>query len=203
TKGSTTKGTDPTPPRGRMPGSTRTRSTPTTMRTAAMRSTAVTGGTTATAITSRSSVGCSGSCWSSRCPSSASRRCSLTCSATPSRPSRACPGSPPSPAPSSTRGSGAPPSPAGCSGAGTVLALLIVIMLLGHWREMRSLAQTSSALDSLAALLPDEAERIEGDDLVTVAPDDLREGDLVLVRPGASVPADGTVVEGRADGDES
>ena len=43
------------------------------------------------------------------------------------------------------------------------LALLIVIMLLGHWIEMRSLAQTSSALDSLAALLPDEAERVEGD----------------------------------------
>ncbi len=50
------------------------------------------------------------------------------------------------------------------------LALLIVIMLLGHWIEMRSLAQTSSALDSLAALLPDEAERVEGDDVVTVAP---------------------------------
>jgi Cu2+-exporting ATPase len=83
------------------------------------------------------------------------------------------------------------------------LALLIVIMLLGHWIEMRSLAQTSSALDSLAALLPDEAERIEGEEIVTVAPSDLREGDLVLVRPGASVPADGTVVEGRADVDES
>ena len=83
------------------------------------------------------------------------------------------------------------------------LALLIVIMLLGHWIEMRSLAQTSSALDSLAALLPDEAERIEGDQIVTVAPADLRTGDLVLVRPGASIPADGTVVEGRADVDES
>ena len=83
------------------------------------------------------------------------------------------------------------------------LALLIVIMLLGHWIEMRSLAQTSSALDSLAALLPDEAERIEGDEIVTVAPSELREGDLVLVRPGASIPADGTVVEGRADVDES
>src|SRR5690606_40164682 len=47
------------------------------------------------------------------------------------------------------------------------LALLIVIMLLGHWVEMRSLAQTSSALDSLAALLPDEAERVEGDQVVT------------------------------------
>ena len=43
------------------------------------------------------------------------------------------------------------------------LALLIVIMLLGHWIEMRSLAQTTSALDSLAALLPDEAERVVGD----------------------------------------
>ncbi|TDP79698.1 Cu2+-exporting ATPase [Brachybacterium sp. AG952] len=83
------------------------------------------------------------------------------------------------------------------------LALLIVIMLLGHWIEMRSLAQTSSALDSLAALLPDEAERIEGEDIVPVAPADLRTGDLVLVRPGASIPADGTVVEGRADVDES
>ncbi|WP_434174900.1 heavy metal translocating P-type ATPase [Brachybacterium conglomeratum] len=83
------------------------------------------------------------------------------------------------------------------------LALLIVIMLLGHWIEMRSLAQTSSALDSLAALVPDEAERIEGDQIVTVAPADLRTGDLVLVRPGASIPADGTVVEGRADVDES
>ena len=83
------------------------------------------------------------------------------------------------------------------------LALLIVIMLLGHWIEMRSLAQTSSALDSLAALLPDGAERIEGEEIVTVAPSELRTGDLVLVRPGASIPADGTVVEGRADVDES
>jgi len=83
------------------------------------------------------------------------------------------------------------------------LALLIVIMLLGHWVEMRSLAQTTSALDSLAALLPDTAERVEGDDLVSVSPSELRRGDLVLVRPGASVPADGTIREGRADVDES
>ncbi|WP_262850619.1 heavy metal translocating P-type ATPase [Mumia quercus] len=83
------------------------------------------------------------------------------------------------------------------------LALLIVIMLLGHWIEMRSLAQTTSALDSLAALLPDEAERVDGDDIVTVAPADLRVGDLVVVRPGASVPADGVVTEGAADVDES
>ncbi|PSJ19294.1 heavy metal translocating P-type ATPase, partial [Halomonas sp. ND22Bw] len=67
------------------------------------------------------------------------------------------------------------------------LALLIVIMLLGHWIEMRSLAQTTSALDSLAALLPDEAERIEGDDVVKVDPAELRVGDVVIVRPGGSV----------------
>nr|WP_183501189.1 heavy metal translocating P-type ATPase [Microbacterium invictum] len=83
------------------------------------------------------------------------------------------------------------------------LALLIVIMLLGHWVEMRSLAQTTSALDSLAALLPDEAERVEGDLIVKVAPDQLRVGDVVVVRPGGNVPADGRVVDGRADMDES
>src|SRR5690625_734898 len=83
------------------------------------------------------------------------------------------------------------------------LALLVVIMLLGHWLEMRSLAQTSSALDSLAALLPDEAERVEGDQVVTVAPAELRLGDVVIVRPGGRVPADGEVVDGGADVDES
>lgn len=83
------------------------------------------------------------------------------------------------------------------------LALLVIIMLLGHWIEMRSLAQTTSALDSLAALLPDEAELIEGDDVVKVDPSELRVGDVVIVRPGGSVPADGTVVDGRAAMDES
>ena len=83
------------------------------------------------------------------------------------------------------------------------LALLVVIMLLGHWIEMRSLAQTSSALDSLAALLPDEAEKVDGDRIVTVAPADLEVGDVVVVRPGASVPADGEVVDGSAHVDES
>ena len=83
------------------------------------------------------------------------------------------------------------------------LALLIVIMLLGHWIEMRSLAQTTSALDSLAALLPDEAERVDGDTTVTVAPADLRIGDVVVVRPGGRVPADGTVLQGAASMDES
>ncbi|MBD8011189.1 heavy metal translocating P-type ATPase [Microbacterium sp. Re1] len=83
------------------------------------------------------------------------------------------------------------------------LALLIVIMLLGHWIEMRSLAQTTSALDSLAALLPDEAERVENDQVVTVSPTDLVVGDVVIVRPGGSVPADGRIVDGRASMDES
>ncbi len=83
------------------------------------------------------------------------------------------------------------------------LALLVVIMLLGHWIEMRSLARTTSALDSLAALLPDEAERVDGDATVTVSPAELRVGDIVVVRPGAAVPADGTITEGAAHLDES
>ena len=83
------------------------------------------------------------------------------------------------------------------------LALLVLIMLLGHWVEMRSLAQTTSALDSLAALLPDEAEKIEGDDVIKVAPAELEVGDVVIVRPGSSVPADGEIIEGSAAMDES
>ena len=83
------------------------------------------------------------------------------------------------------------------------LALLIVIMLLGHWIEMRSLAQTTSALDSLAALLPDEAERVTDSGVETVSPADLQVGDVVVVRPGARVPADGTIAEGSAAFDES
>ncbi|RBP65687.1 Cu2+-exporting ATPase [Brevibacterium sanguinis] len=83
------------------------------------------------------------------------------------------------------------------------LALLIVIMLAGHWIEMRSLAQTTSALDSLAALLPDEAETVVGDEVVTVSPADLRVGDIVIVRPGSAVPADGRIIDGSASMDES
>ncbi len=84
------------------------------------------------------------------------------------------------------------------------LALLVSIMLLGHWIEMRSLAQTSSALDSLAALLPDEAERIENDGSVSVvAPSSLAVGDVVIVRPGGRVSADGKIVDGSASMDES
>ena len=83
------------------------------------------------------------------------------------------------------------------------LALLVVIMLLGHWIEMRSLAQTTSALDSLAALLPDEAEKVDGNEVITISPADLVVGDVVIVRPGASVPADGRIVDGSASVDES
>ncbi|MCJ2194786.1 MULTISPECIES: heavy metal translocating P-type ATPase [Actinomycetes] len=83
------------------------------------------------------------------------------------------------------------------------LALLVVIMLLGHWIEMRSLAQTTSALDSLAALLPDEAEKLDGDQVVKIAPADLTVGDVVIVRPGSAVPADGRIVDGSASMDES
>ncbi|WP_425308268.1 heavy metal translocating P-type ATPase [Ammonicoccus fulvus] len=83
------------------------------------------------------------------------------------------------------------------------LALLVVIMLLGHWMEMRALGAASSALDALAALLPDEAEKILDGDTVTVPIAELAVGDVVLVRSGARVPADGQIVEGTAEFDES
>src|SRR5699024_6366594 len=83
------------------------------------------------------------------------------------------------------------------------LALLVVIMLAGHWMEMRSLAQTTSALDSLAALLPDEAEKVVDGETLNVSPDDLEVDDIVLVRPGSAVPADGRVIDGSARMDEA
>jgi P-type Cu2+ transporter len=83
------------------------------------------------------------------------------------------------------------------------LALLIVIMLLGHWLEMRALGQASSALDALAALLPDEAERVGDGGTRTVAIAELEVGDVVLVRAGGRVPADGVVIDGQADVDQS
>ena len=83
------------------------------------------------------------------------------------------------------------------------LASLITIMVLGHWLEMRAISQAQGALNALAALLPDTAERVTGSDTQSVPLSELRAGDVVLVRPGARVPADGTVVEGVADVDES
>lgn len=83
------------------------------------------------------------------------------------------------------------------------LATLITIMVLGHWLEMRAIAQARGALNALAALLPDTAERISGSAVEKVALDNLRVGDVVLVRPGTRVPADGVIVDGNADVDES
>ena len=83
------------------------------------------------------------------------------------------------------------------------LASLITIMVLGHWLEMRAISQARGALNALAALLPDTAERVSGTETQTVPISELRVGDVVLVRPGTRVPADGTVVEGAADVDES
>ena len=84
------------------------------------------------------------------------------------------------------------------------LALLVTIMLLGHWMEMRALGAASSALDALAELLPDDAELVDADGGVATVPvSELAEGDVVLVRSGARVPADGTVVSGSAEFDEA
>ncbi|MBP1133853.1 Cu2+-exporting ATPase [Arthrobacter sp. PvP023] len=83
------------------------------------------------------------------------------------------------------------------------LALLVAIMLLGHWIEMRALGSAQGALDALAALLPDEAERITDAGSETVAVSELRSGDLILVRSGGRMPADGTVSDGQAEFDES
>nr|WP_240974386.1 heavy metal translocating P-type ATPase [Arthrobacter sp. SF27] len=83
------------------------------------------------------------------------------------------------------------------------LALLVVIMLLGHWIEMRALGSARGALDALAELLPDEAERITEHGTETVSLSELSVNDVVLVRSGARLPADGEIIEGRAELDES
>ncbi|MGC4939936.1 heavy metal translocating P-type ATPase [Kribbella sp. DT2] len=83
------------------------------------------------------------------------------------------------------------------------LAALVTIMLLGHWQEMKAIGQAQGALAALAALLPDEADRVVGDDIESVSISELRVGDVVLVRSGARVPADGEIVDGSAELDES
>ena len=83
------------------------------------------------------------------------------------------------------------------------LASLITIMVLGHWLEMKAISQARGALNALAALLPDTAERVSGAVTQTVPIAELKVNDVVLVRPGTRVPADGIVVEGAADVDES
>ena len=83
------------------------------------------------------------------------------------------------------------------------LALLIDVMLLGHWQEMKALGQASGALEAIAELLPDEAEVVDQQGVRTVPLDQLGLGSLVLVRPGGRVPADGRIEEGSAEFDES
>ena len=83
------------------------------------------------------------------------------------------------------------------------LVTLIDVMLLGHWMEMRSVRRASGALDELAELMPDTAERVTEDGTEAVPVSDLTGGEVVLVRPGASVPADGEVVDGESSVDES
>jgi Cu2+-exporting ATPase len=83
------------------------------------------------------------------------------------------------------------------------LALLVTIMLFGHWQEMRAIGQAQGALGALAALLPDDAERVTEQGTETIPLAALRRGDVVLVRPGARVPADGVIIDGSAELDES
>jgi Cu2+-exporting ATPase len=83
------------------------------------------------------------------------------------------------------------------------LSTLILIMLLGHWLEMRSIEQAQGALRALAELLPDTAERVTANGTEEVPLAELAVDDIVLVRPGARVSADGIIVEGAADVDES
>ena len=84
------------------------------------------------------------------------------------------------------------------------LVTLIDIMLLGHWLEMRSVRQASGALNELAKLMPDTAERVHHGDMTESVPvSDLKRDDVVLVRPGAGIPADGEVTDGHSNVNES
>jgi Cu2+-exporting ATPase len=84
------------------------------------------------------------------------------------------------------------------------LAALVTVMLLGHWQEMKAVGQAQGALAALAELLPDDAERVGPDGQVVAVPlSELRPGEVVLVRSGARVPADGVIVEGEAELDEA
>jgi Cu2+-exporting ATPase len=83
------------------------------------------------------------------------------------------------------------------------LSALVVVMLLGHWQEMKALGHARGALSALAELLPDEAERVRDGETERVSLDELEIGDVVLVRPGARVPSDGEVLRGHAELDES
>ena len=83
------------------------------------------------------------------------------------------------------------------------LATLVTIMLLGHWMEMRSIVQAQGALQKLAKLLPDTATRITDEGEEKVAVSELKEGDIVLARPGENIPADGVLRKGKSDVNEA
>ncbi|MET4781553.1 copper-translocating P-type ATPase [Glaciihabitans sp. UYNi722] len=83
------------------------------------------------------------------------------------------------------------------------LATLITIMLLGHWIEMSAVMGAQNALGELARLLPDEADVVHGDQALTIPVADLSLDDLVLVRPGAAIPADGEITDGESEVNES
>jgi Cu2+-exporting ATPase len=83
------------------------------------------------------------------------------------------------------------------------LSTLVTVMLLGHWIEMRSISQAQGALGELAKLLPETAVRLRGTDVEEIPVTELREGDIILVRPGANVPADGLVRQGESTLNES
>ncbi len=83
------------------------------------------------------------------------------------------------------------------------LTTLILVMLFGHWVEMVAVASTKGALRELSKLMPDTAEVVRGDDIVKISIEELKEGDVVFVRPGGRIPADGNIIDGKSHIDES
>ncbi len=83
------------------------------------------------------------------------------------------------------------------------LATLIVIMLLGHWIEMKSVLGASKALELLVSMMPSEAHKMEGDQIVDIKLDHLSKGDIILIKPGEKVPADGIITDGESYLNES
>lgn len=83
------------------------------------------------------------------------------------------------------------------------LATLVTIMLLGHWLEMASVAKAENALDAISKLLPDKAEKLVNGKPTQVLVSELKVGDLVLIRPGASIPVDGVIIDGNSSVDEA
>ncbi|MCB0536316.1 MAG: copper-translocating P-type ATPase [Bacteroidetes bacterium] len=83
------------------------------------------------------------------------------------------------------------------------LATLIDVMLIGHWLEMKSVLGASKALEALAALMPNEANLVQGNQVIKVSVSDLKQGDTIVIKPGEKVPADGIITEGESDLNES